>query len=248
MVHEQRSTSVSLIPYPNLDANSWNDSDTDRCNYNFGYKIKLKDEKLLVKRTCKPSQMHLLSNRSEGFLADWLKFSPATIVEIDSQIELEHLKMWANQCRRCKKTVFLRLSQQEKLCQYSGKLNNLYQFIKRCCDFFGALILLIIFTPILIAIAILIRFYFNEPILQTQWYVGKQGKLFCIYKWGGNLREIHLDVLSKLPQLFNVLQGNMSLIGRFPWSLSEVIAISCEQNLSNFDNLPGITEAWIKNN
>ncbi|MEB3219564.1 MAG: heterocyst development glycosyltransferase HepC [Nostocales cyanobacterium 94392] len=247
MIQKQRSTSVNVVSYPNLEtsANFWNDSETNYCNYNFGYKIKLKNEKLIVKRTCKPSQMHLLSNRSETFLADWLQFSPATIVEIDSQLELEQIKMWANQCRKFGKTVFLRLSQHEKLDQNSHKFNHFNQLIKRWGDFLGALILLIIFMPILMAIAISTRVYFKEPILQKQWCVGKHGKLFCIYKFGGNLREIPRDILSKIPQLFNVLQGDMSLIGRFPWSLTEVTKISSsQQDYLNLNVAPGIIGAW----
>ncbi|NJN12439.1 MAG: sugar transferase [Richelia sp. RM2_1_2] len=252
MIQKQRSTSVNLVSYPNLETstNVWNDNEANYCNYNFGYKIKLKNEKLIVKRTCKPSQMHLLSHRSETFLADWLKFSPATIVEIDSQLELEQIKMWANQCRKCGKTVFLRLFQQEKLDQNSHKFNYLNQLIKRWSDFLGALILLIIFIPILMAIAILTRVYLNEPVLKKQWCVGKQGKLFCIYKFGGNLRKINLDILNKIPQLFNVIQGDMSLIGRFPWSLTEAIKISSsEQDYRNLNIVPGIIGAWqIKGN
>ncbi|MBF2017513.1 MAG: sugar transferase [Rivularia sp. T60_A2020_040] len=252
MIQNQRSTSVNLVSYPNLEtsANVWNDNEANDCNYNFGYKIKLKNEKLIVKRICKPSQMHLLSHRSETFLADWLQFSPATIVEIDSQLELEQIKMWANQSRKCGKTVFLRLFQQEKLDQNSHKFNHLNQLIKRWGDFLGALILLIILIPILMAIAILTRVYFNKPILQKQWCVGKQGKLFCIYKFGGNLRKINLDILNKIPQLFNVIQGDMSLIGRFPWSLTEAIKISSsEQDYRNLNIVPGIIGAWqIKSN
>lgn len=114
----------------------------------------------------------------------------------------------------------------------------------------GALILLIIFIPILMAIAILTRVYLNEPVLQKQWCVGKQGKLFCIYKFGGNLRKINLDILNKIPQLFNVIQGDMSLIGRFPWSLTEAIKISSsEQDYRNLNIVPGIIGAWqIKGN
>lgn len=250
MIQKQRSTSVNVVSYPNLEtsANFWNDNEANDCNYNIGYKIKLKNEKLLVKRTCKPSQMHLLSNRSEEFLADWLQFSSARVVEIDSHIELKQLEMWANQCRRCGKTVFLRLSQKDKLYQHfnhNHQFNHLNRVIKRCCDFLGALILLIIFVPILIAIAILTRVYFNEPILEKEWCVGKQGKLFCIYNFGRNLRKINLDILSKIPQLFNVLRGDMSLIGRFPWSLTEVIKISSsQQDYLNINAVPGIIGAW----
>ena len=231
-----------------VEINSWNDNDINCCNYSFGYKIKLKGKKLLVKQTCKPSQMHLLSNRGERFLADWLQFSPATIVQIDSRIGLDKLDMWANQCKKCGKAVFLRLSQNKKLYQSFNYLNRINWFIKRCLDFLGALILVIILAPVFIALALLIYVYFQEPILQTQCCVGKQGKLFYLYKFGGKLEKINLHVLSKLPQLFNIVKGDMSFVGRFPWSLAEAIKIQPSEQYY-LSILPGITGAWqIQNN
>ena len=145
MVQKQRSISVSLISYLNskktakekafADKNDRNDRDINYCNENFGYKIKLNGEKLLVKRTCKPSQMHLLSNRGEEFLAEWLQFSPATIVQIDSRIELDKLNMWANQCRRLGMIVFLRLSHKGRLYKNSHKLNKINSLIINCLRF-----------------------------------------------------------------------------------------------------------------
>ncbi|MEO1429131.1 MAG: heterocyst development glycosyltransferase HepC [Cyanobacteria bacterium J06633_8] len=258
MVHEQRSTSVGFTSHADLEnpiqeqAFAQNQTEIDsnmNCSkYNLGYKIKLKDEKLLVKLTCKPSHMHLLSNRSEDFLAEWLRFSPATKVEIDSRIELEKLMMWAEQCRRCKKAVFLRLYKKGKLLKYSDNFDKLSRLIKRCFDIFTSLISIIALSPIFVALALLIKVYFHQPILQRQWCVGKQGKLFCIYHFSGNLNIIKMNCLSKLPQLFNVLKGDMSFIGRFPWSLAEVRKIGrLEQTLLNIS--PGITASFIgKNN
>ncbi|MGB3637433.1 MAG: heterocyst development glycosyltransferase HepC [Rivularia sp. (in: cyanobacteria)] len=245
MVIEQKPTSVSFASYPNSEKPIKEKAFTDNnyCNDDLGYKIKLKGEKLLVKLTRKPSHMHLLSNRSEAFLGDWLQFSPATIVQIDSGIELDKLKMWANQCKRLKKTAFLRLSKKEKCDRNPNKnsnnLNRLNWVIKRCLNIFGALILIVILAPVFIALALLIKIYFHQPILKTQWCIGKQGKLFCIYQFGANLRELNLNSLSKLPQLFNVLKGEMSFVGRFPWSLAEVKKMSLsEQQLVNVS--PGI--------
>lgn len=253
MVIEQKPTSVSFASYPDseklikekafTDNNSCIDPQVNCCNYDLGYRIKLKGEKLLVKLTCKPDRMHLLSHRSEAFLADWLQFSPAAIVQIDSRIELEKLKMWANQCKTCKKAVFLRLSKKEgfhrKPDKSSNNFNQFNWFVKRCLDIFGALILTVIFAPVFMALALLVKAYFHQPILKTQWCIGKRGKLFCIYQFGANLRELKLDYLNKLPQLFNVLKGDMSLLGRFPWSLAEVKKINLsEQKLLNVP--PGI--------
>ena len=223
--------------------NDWKDSNISYSNNRVGYKIKLKGEKLLVQKTCNPCQMHLLSNRSEQFLADWLQFSPAKIVQIDSRIELENIYIWANQCQRLGKAIFLRLSRKVKLYQNKNRLNKSSCLIKRWLDFFGALILLIILAPIFVALALLIRIYFKEPILQSQWCVGKQGKLFSIYKFGGNLTKINLDIFNKLPQLLNVLKGDMSFVGRFPWSVAEAIEISLlEQDCLSI--LPGISASF----
>lgn len=245
--------SLSLILFLNLkksgkekkiaDCHEWIDSNINYCKYNFGYKIKLKGEKLLVKQTCKPSQMHLLSNRSEQFIAEWLQFSPAKTVQIDSRLELENIDMWANQCKRLRKSVFLRLSRKVKLYKHSYQLNQPICFIQRWLDFFGALILLIISSPIFVALGLFIIIYYQQPILQSQWCVGKQGKLFNIYKFGGNLTEINLDSLNKLPQLLNVLKGDMTFVGRFPWSVAEALEISSlEQDYLSF--LPGISASF----
>ena len=249
MVIKQKPTSVSFVSYPDSEKliKEKAFADNSCCHNDLGYKIKLKGEKLLVKLTRKREHMHLLSNRSEAFLADWLQFSPATIVQIDSGIELEKLRMWANQCKRYKKEIFLRLSKKEKFSKnpdnLSNNFNKLSWLIKRCLDIFGALISIIILAPLLIALALLIMVYFHEPILKTQWCIGRRGKLFCIYKFGANLTELsskfNFNALNKLPQLFNVLKGDMSLVGRFPWSLAEVKKMSLsEQQLLNVS--PGI--------
>lgn len=250
MVIKQKPTSVSFASYPDSEKLIKEKAFVNKnyCNYDLGYKIKLRGKKLLVKLTCKREHMHLLSNRSEAFLADWLQFSPATIVQIDSRIELEKLQMWANQCKRCKKAVFLRLSKKEKFYKNSNNLSNnlnkLSWFIKRCLDIFGALISIVMLAPVFIILALLIKVYFHEPILKTQWCIGKQGKLFSIYRFGANLTELNLNGLSKLPQLLNVLKGEMSFVGRFPWSLAEVKKMSLsEQQLVNVS--PGIAAIII---
>ena len=247
---------ISLISYLNskksakertfAENNNWKDSHNSYQNNSLGYKIKLKKEKLLVKLTCKPSQMHLLSNRNEQFLAEWLQFSPATIVQIDSRIGLEKIDMWANQCRKCRKAVFLRLFQKGKIYQHSNLWNQLSYLIKRCFDFLGALILLIILAPIFVTIALLLHTYFKQPIVETRWCVGKQGKLFKVYQFGGNFTTFNLKTLNKLLQLFNVLKGDMSFVGRFPWSLAEAIKISSLEH-DYLNVVPGINASLTDN-
>jgi lipopolysaccharide/colanic/teichoic acid biosynthesis glycosyltransferase len=106
-------------------------------------------------------------------------------------------------------------------------------------EFVCALILLVLFAPIMIATAIAIRFSSKGSVFYKQIRVGKNGKHFNIYKfrsmiqnaevhtgitlsWEGDpritklgefLRKSHID---ELPQLLNILKGEMSFIGPRP--------------------------------
>lgn len=111
-------------------------------------------------------------------------------------------------------------------------------FLKRLFDFIVAGILLILLLPVLIIIAILIKFTSKGPILYKQERVTTYGKTFKIFKFrtmienadkigslvtldndkritkvGRFLRRVRLD---ELPQLFNILFGQMSFVGTRP--------------------------------
>lgn len=136
---------------------------------------------------------------------------------------------------------------------------------KRLLDVAIASCALLILLPVLLAIALAVRLSSPGPILFCQERLGKLGTSFVIYKFrtmvdgaihigtglntfkgdpratsvGKFLREYHLD---ELPQLFNVLRGDMSLVGPRPLLVSEL------QNYSNWEKqrlllYPGIT-AW----
>lgn len=113
------------------------------------------------------------------------------------------------------------------------------RLIKRLADVTGALCLLILAAPVMVATAILVRLSSSGPALLTQTRVGADGKEYALYKFrtmvvdaeqrtgpvlasardprvtgiGRILRAMHID---ELPQLFNVLMGEMSLIGPRP--------------------------------
>lgn len=119
-------------------------------------------------------------------------------------------------------------------------MRGLNLFIKRLIDFFGSLIGSIIISPILIIIALLIKLTSKGPVFFKQERLGKDGKTFKILKFrtmvvnaekigdglsvksendnritniGKILRATSLD---ELPQLFNVILGQMSLVGPRP--------------------------------
>jgi len=111
--------------------------------------------------------------------------------------------------------------------------------VKSVFDFIGALLLFIIAAPIMAALALAIKLTSPGPVLFRQVRVGQDGRDFVLYKfrsmpedveaktgpiWSGDgdsratpvghfLRRFHLD---ELPQVFNVLRGEMSLVGPRP--------------------------------
>ncbi|HEY4952492.1 MAG TPA: sugar transferase, partial [Verrucomicrobiae bacterium] len=150
-------------------------------------------------------------------------------------------------------------------------------FVKQLMDFFGAIILLVVLSPVFLLIAAAIKFASPGPVFFRQKRSGLNGTPFTIYKFrtmntnaeqfqhelaamnemsgpvfkvtndpritpiGKILRKYSLD---ELPQLFNVLRGEMSLVGPRPLPVDEV---------KRFDNLahrrrlsvkPGITCLW----
>lgn len=133
-------------------------------------------------------------------------------------------------------------------------------FLKRVIDILGALFLLILTSPIIIATAIFIYFKVSRDVIFTQIRPGLKEKIFKIYKFktmsderdtngellpdeqrlgkfGKLIRSLSLD---ELPQLFNVLKGDMSFIGPRPL-LVEYLPIYNETQKHRHDVRPGIT-------
>ena len=139
------------------------------------------------------------------------------------------------------------------------KLKNLF-------DKTLALFLIILFSPIYIVVSLLIFFKMGSPILFRQKRPGYKEKIFGIYKFrtmtndtdkNGNLlpddkrlvgigKFIRSTSLDELPQLFNVLKGDMSFVGPRPL-LEEYLPLYNEKQKRRHDVKPGIT-GWAQVN
>lgn len=134
------------------------------------------------------------------------------------------------------------------------------QVIKPVFDFLLALGLIFIFSPIMLTIYVLAFFYVGQPVVFTQSRPGKHGKIFTVFKFrtmtnerdnDGELLPDHLRLhgfgkfirstsLDELPQLFNVLFGDMSFVGPRPL-LVEYLPLYSKTQARRHDVKPGIT-------
>ena len=133
-------------------------------------------------------------------------------------------------------------------------------FFKRILDFIAALLLLILFSPIMLWATWRIRRELGSPVLFTQARPGLNAKIFKIYKFrtmsderdkNGNLlpdelrlkgfgAKLRASSIDELPQLFNVLKGDMSFIGPRPL-LVEYLPLYSPRQASRHSVRPGIT-------
>ncbi|MBB1406079.1 sugar transferase [Pseudoalteromonas sp. SG44-5] len=132
--------------------------------------------------------------------------------------------------------------------------------LKRSLDFLIAFFTILILLPIILIVALIIRLKLGSPVLFSQSRPGLNGKIFKIYKFrsmtsecdkngvllpdverltrfGKLLRSTSLD---ELPGLWNVLNGDMSLVGPRPL-LPEYIPFYTKEEMQRHDVKPGIT-------
>ncbi len=137
---------------------------------------------------------------------------------------------------------------------------------KRIFDIIAASLGLLILSPFMFLIAILVRIFFGTPILFRQTRPGYKGQPFTVYKFrtmtdardadgdllpdsarltrfGKFLRSLSLD---ELPELFNILRGDMSLVGPRPLLMEYLPRYSPEQ-MRRHDVHPGLT-GWAQVN
>lgn len=136
----------------------------------------------------------------------------------------------------------------------------MYQKIKRILDFIISLILLIAFSIPMLFIAIAIRIDDKGKVFYKQPRMGKDLKVFYIYKFRtmkSNRKELECELshdkmvtkfgkflratsLDEIPQLINILRGEMSFIGPRPW-IVDYYDLFTEEQKHRCDVLPGLS-------
>jgi exopolysaccharide biosynthesis polyprenyl glycosylphosphotransferase len=148
----------------------------------------------------------------------------------------------------------------------------MYKVVKRAMDFVIALCALIVLSPVMLVVAIIIKITSPGPVIFKQQRIGKDGKVFDIYKFRsmcvgaekqgsgvysgkGDARVtpigkiIRATSIDELPQFINILKGEMSFVGPrppltyHPWDYSEY----SDFQLRMFEVRPGIT-GWAQVN
>lgn len=138
--------------------------------------------------------------------------------------------------------------------------------MKRIFDILFSILLLVFLSPILILVAILVWIFIGKPIIFSQDRPGLNGKLFMLVKFrtmtsqtdiNGDLLEDFLRLpkfghflrstsLDELPELWNILKGEMSFVGPRPL-LEEYLPLYSAQQKRRHDVKPGIT-GWAQVN
>ena len=134
------------------------------------------------------------------------------------------------------------------------------KFVKRFLDIFISLTAIVLLSPLLLLLWVLVRSRLGKPALFTQQRPGKNEKIFKLYKFRSMTEErddkgellpdevrltsfgklLRASSLDELPELFNILKGDMSLIGPRPL-LVRYLPYYTSQERHRHDVRPGLT-------
>lgn len=144
---------------------------------------------------------------------------------------------------------------------------GIYQrFFKRPLDFTLSLIAIIFLSPVMLIIALLVRINLGSPVIFKQLRPGLNEKIFTMYKFRTMTNELdengellpddvrltkfgkflRLTSLDELPELINILRGDMSFVGPRPLLVRDMVFMTSEQRRRH-SVLPGLT-GWAQVN
>lgn len=144
------------------------------------------------------------------------------------------------------------------------------KYVKRPLDFILSLIAIIILSPLLLIVAILVRIKLGKPVIFKQQRPGKNEKIFTLYKFrtmtdkkdeNGNLlpdeqrltkfgKALRSTSLDELPELWNILKGDMAIVGPRPQLIKDMLFMTKEQRRRHSvrQGLTGLAQISGRNN
>ncbi len=134
------------------------------------------------------------------------------------------------------------------------------KYVKRLLDFIISFLAIIILSPVMLIIYILVRIKLGKPAIFKQQRPGKNEKIFTLYKFrtmtderdeDGNLlpdekrltkfgKMLRSTSLDELPELFNILKGDMAIVGPRPLAV-QYLPYYTEEEKHRHDVRPGLT-------
>ncbi|MEO1427843.1 MAG: heterocyst development glycosyltransferase HepC [Cyanobacteria bacterium J06633_8] len=207
---------------------------------------------LLVKPvgTVKQPHMPLLDN--DESLRECLEHSSVKLVRIDPKLGEEKVKLWANAANSASKAIYLRIGAVRKQSKYSS---NLLWWLKRVSEWAMANVILLAISPLMLLLAVLMKIEAQTPLFERSWYVGERGRLFQSIKFRTTSVKATEEKttqlgnwmvkygLNNLPQLLNVIRGEMGLFGSRCCTLEDAVKLTPETQ-KQLNNLPGMMSSW----
>jgi undecaprenyl phosphate N,N'-diacetylbacillosamine 1-phosphate transferase len=140
------------------------------------------------------------------------------------------------------------------------------KFLKRLMDFILSLMAIVVLSPVLLLVTILVRVKLGNPVLFKQKRPGLNEKIFMMYKYrtmtderdeNGDLlsdsvrltkfgKLLRATSLDELPELINILKGDMSIVGPRPQLVRDMVFMTPKQR-ERHSVLPGLT-GWAQVN
>lgn len=249
---------TSIIP--SLDNNYSSTFVAENINDSPYCSLKWRMGQLLVLPAGQQKQVHLPAFDRIENLVECLKHSPVNLVRIDPRLGEMRVKTWIEACAQAGKPIYLNISSLEKHFQSPS---NFSKPLKQVFEWMIALLLFLTISPIFLSLMIMMRIYSPGALFSQTWYVGKRGRIFKLLRFraahvqdeigllqhsqsqkltplGSLLQKSGLD---NLPQLLNILRGEISLFGNRGWSLEDALTQNREL-LSVRQGLLGISGTW----
>lgn len=229
-----------------------NSSSLSRANSSTYCTLQWRRDQLLVKPIGSVKQPYMPLLDTYKSLRECLHHSSVNLVRIDPKLGEEKVKLWADAASWASKPIYLQIGADQK---HSKPNSYFLRWMKRLCEWAIATVVLLVVSPLMLLLAAFMRIDAQAPLFERSWYVGERGRLFKLIKFrttsvnqkdkettqlGNWMRKYGLN---NLPQLLNVIRGEMGLFGSRYWTLEDAVRLT-PKSQKQLNNLPGIMGSW----